>query len=130
VSNPRSAIVVIVDLKSGTGGVKVCTEDGVLSQGANKKDFWIPSDMYEVIVLADHTDPHPFITPKLAEIRSEVIAAGSETLFGYERDSQERSVKGLSTWKGKVSATVYAEMQMHCSKSRMYKPLYLQRTLY
>jgi hypothetical protein len=74
VCNPRSAIGVIVDLKSGTGGIKVCTEDGVISQGANKKDFWIPSDMYEVIVLADHTDPHPFITPKLAEIRSEVIA--------------------------------------------------------
>jgi hypothetical protein len=30
--------------------------------------------MYEVIVLADHTDPHPFITPKLAEIRIEVLA--------------------------------------------------------
>jgi biotin synthase-like enzyme len=41
VFNPRSAIGVIVDLKSGTGGVKVCTEDGVLSQGANKKDFWM-----------------------------------------------------------------------------------------
>jgi hypothetical protein len=84
VCNPRAAIGVIVDLKSGTGGIKVCTEDGVISQGANKKDFWIPSDMYEVVVMADHTDPHPFLTPKLTEIRSEIIAGS------FDIDSKEK----------------------------------------
>jgi hypothetical protein len=41
-------------------------------------------DMYEIIVLADHTDPHPFITPKLAEIHSEVIAGS------FDVDSKEK----------------------------------------
>lgn len=84
VCNPRAAVGVIVDLKSGTGGIKVCTENGVISQGANKKEFWIPSDMYEVVVMADHTDPHPFLTPKLTEIRSEIIAGS------FDIDSKEK----------------------------------------
>jgi hypothetical protein len=115
VPNPRSAIGVIVDLKSGTGGVEVCTEDGVLSQGANKKDFWIPSDTYEVIVLADHTDHHPFITPKLAEISGEVIAGSfdidskekltlqqdQKKYLGMEKTPKKGQSKGCQCGKGK-----------------------------
>ena len=49
VSHPRGIIGVVYQIKDVTGGVLVVTEHGILTNGTSKdKDFWIPSDRYQL----------------------------------------------------------------------------------
>jgi hypothetical protein len=49
----HSSIGVVFDMKEA-GGVRVCTEYGVLVTGQKRSDFWIPSDRYRVVAGINH----------------------------------------------------------------------------
>jgi hypothetical protein len=53
IPDARSSIGVVFDMKEA-GGVRVCTEYGVLVTGQKRSDFWIPSDRYRVVAGINH----------------------------------------------------------------------------
>ena len=72
IKNPRCTIGVIVEMSSA-GGVLVCTELGILVMGITRRNYWVPSDRYEVVMLPEDEHAGLAISPQLNEIRESVL---------------------------------------------------------
>ena len=66
-----SGLVAIVYKSNETGGALICCEHGVITHNGSKKDFFVPSDKYNIV--ADRDAPAT-IPPPLAEVRERVKA--------------------------------------------------------
>lgn len=69
VSHPHGIQGVVVST-NGTGGVIVCSQWGVLVQGVQKREYWIPRDRYKVVYEADHD---AVVSDELDNIKAEVL---------------------------------------------------------
>jgi hypothetical protein len=53
-----------------TGGILVACEHGVITSSGSSKDFWVPSDRYKVVALANQSAA---ISNELQRVRDEII---------------------------------------------------------
>ena len=68
----RGITAVVVDCNSNTGGIIACASRGIIVKGNEKKEWWIPADMYKL--RAGPGELYTAITPDLALYQSQIIS--------------------------------------------------------
>ena len=68
--HPQGLRGIVVQTRE-TGGVLVCCEYGMVSTGARKKEYWIPSDRY---IMTQTKDEDAVLSVKLEQIRNEILS--------------------------------------------------------
>ncbi len=69
-SHANGLLAVIYDVKEGTGGILVCCEHGVITHSGTKGDYWVPYNMYKVVVKRGDNVP---LTEAMMALRVKVL---------------------------------------------------------
>ena len=99
ISHPLGTMGVVFDAKE-TGGIKVCTQWGIIVQGVSRVDYWIPRERYAVTFKAEDM---AVISDELDTVRRQVLSNSFDEQSHKKVTLQEahRALVGGESPKGK-----------------------------